>query len=262
MQYKFLRPAVCIFAAAFLLTLVACNSVQPASTSEATTEVHAPEEIQIYLPHTMLDHFENCKYTYDYNEYGNEISTTKETLTGEILATWLNTYDEAQNLIQRTVDTGDGTPFVQLKQTYDDKGNLLERREYTTTQENVITYQYDEQSRVISKKVGGEVTETYTYAEDGSYKMQSAHNPDEYRMYNKNGKVAEWHLDAITTEFYSYNEDGILTEAATYSDGNMTRKLIYQHDEHGNTIKITRVFASGRETVLSEYTYKLYTVKP
>lgn len=261
MKHKFIKSTVFIFAITFVLTLISCTLKPNNSSSDSTAEENVPKEKEIYLPYTLLDHSENCKRTYYYNEYGNEIKTTKENLNGELLATWLYEYDENQNLIKRTVDTGDGTPFVQLIQIYDDKGNLLEQREYTTNGETVSTYQYDDQNRVISKKRGETVIETYIYAEDGSYTVQSASDPDVYRHYNKDGKITERHLTATTKVIYAYNIDGVLTEAVTYSGNDIAGKQVYQLDEHGNPIKVIQVSSSGAESVLGEYEYKRYTVK-
>lgn len=213
----------------------------------------------------MTEYSQNIKTTYEYNEYGNVTKSTQESMNGEVIATRLFEYDDNQNLTKRTVDTGDGTPFVQLVQTYDDKGNLLEKHDFTqsgdTVNEIVRTYQYDEQNRVISVKRGDEVTETYTYEADGSYKIQSASDPDAYSLYNKDGKIIERQLFASSKVIFTYDDDGNLTESTTYSDNEMTEKQVYQLDEHGNAIKVTRVSASGEETVLIEYEYKQYTVK-
>lgn len=256
MKNTFIKPIAFIFAIALTFTLASCSS-EPNPTADKNDS----GEKQIYLPYTSLHYSENCKYTYEYDEYGNEIKRIQENLNGERLATWSYEYDEDQNLIKRTVDTGDGTPFVQLEQTYDDNGNLLEKREYTTNGETVFTYEYDSPNRVISEKKGETLTETYTYEADGSYKVQSASDPNEYSLYNKDGQMTERHISETVKVIISYNGDGILTESATYSDNDISAKQVYQLDEHGNAIKVTLVSASGEETVLSEYEYKQYTVK-
>jgi nanoRNase/pAp phosphatase (c-di-AMP/oligoRNAs hydrolase) len=121
----------------------------------------------------MLDHYENCKYTYYYDEYGNEAKKTKADLNGNIQATWLYEYDDNQNLTKRSVDTGEGEPFVQLIQAYDDNGRLIEKREITISSEHIYTYQYDEQNRLASISTEGQVIETYVHEADGSYKISA-----------------------------------------------------------------------------------------
>ena len=62
-------------------------------------------------------------------------------------------------------------------------------------------------------------------------------------------------------QVYSYNDNGALVECATYSGENITQKTVYHLDDNGNAIKISRVNASGNETVMGKYEYKLYTIK-
>lgn len=196
-----------------------------------------------------------------YDEYGNEIRATKEDPNGELLATWLSEYDENNNLIKKTVDTGDGTPFVQLIQNYDANGNLIERHEFSQNGETVFTYQYDGQNRLVSKSCGGQIIETYTYEADGSYRAQTVYRENEYRLYNRDGKITERHFGTASKWVYSYNADGVLVEFTSYSGNDIKEKQIRQLDEHGNVIKIIKQSSSGTETVLGENEYKLYTVK-
>lgn len=236
-------------------TFAACGNGNNQNADSSTTEQ------QVWLPYTVLDYSENCKRTYYYDEYGNEIKMTKEDLNGHIQATWLSEYDDNQNLIKRSVDTGNGEPFVQLIQTYDGKGNLIEKREISTSSESVFTYQYDEQNKLISRSNGGQIVETYIYEADGSYKVQKANRADEYSIYSADGKIQERHSGSNMKWVYLYNDDGILVECATYSGENITQKTVYHLDDNGNAIKISQVNASGHETVMGEYEYKLYTIQ-
>lgn len=220
-----------------------------------------PTEKQIWLPYTTVDLREACKKTHYYDEYGNEIKTVKEDLYGNLKATWLYEYDDNHNLIKKSVDTGDGIPFVQLIQTYDDNGNLIEKREISTSSETVSTFKYDEQNRCISKSIGNEIIETYTYEADGSYKVQKVNSANEYSLYGADGKILERHLSSGSKWVYRYNENGILLECATYSGDNIIRTTAYHLDEYGNAVKVTEVRSSGIEEVLGEYEYKQYTVK-
>ena len=240
-----------VFTALFIFTFASCT--------DANTD-SVPTEQEIWLPYTMLDYYENCKYSYYYNEYGNEIKSTKEDSNGNLLATWLYTYDDNQNLTEKSVDTGNGTYFVQLVQKYDDNGNLIEKREIYTTSESVYTYRYDELNRLISTSLNGETIETYTYEPDGSYKLQKTNSSDEYSLYDASGKIIERHLSSNVRWIYSYNENGILTECAVYSGEDITRKTVYHLDENGNAVKIKQVSSSGDEKTMAEYQYKQYTV--
>ncbi len=239
----------------FTFTFVACDKGNGQNVDPS------PTEQQIWLPYTMLDHFENCTRTYYYDEYGNEIKLTKEDLNGNVQSTWLCEYDDNQNLIKRSVDTGDGTLFVQLIQTYDDKGNLIEKREISLSGESVYTYQYDEQNRLVSISTGGQIIETCTYEADGSYKIQKVNDANEYSVYRADGKIQERYFGSNMKVVWSYNEDGVLVECATYSGENITQKTVCHLDDNGNTIKISQVNASGNETVMGEYEYRQYNVK-
>jgi len=239
----------------FTFTFVACDKGNGQNVDPS------PTEQQIWLPYTEINYFDNCKHTYYYDEYGNEIKKTKEDWTGNIQAAWLYEYDDNQNLIKRSVDTGDGTPFVQLIQTYDDKGNLIEKREIGLSSESVYTYQYDEQNRLISRINGEQIIETYTYEADGSYKVQNAKDADAYRIYRADGKILVLHSGSNMKVEYSYNDDDVLVGCAIYSGENITEKQIYHFDDNGNPIKLSKVYASGEETVMAEFEYKQYTVK-
>jgi len=244
-----------VCACIFTFTFIACDYGNDKNTDPSATDQ------QVWLPYTMLDHFENCKRTYYYDEYGNEIKLTKEDLNGNIQATWLSEYDGNQNLIKRSVDTGNGEPFVQLIQTFDDKGNLIEKREISLSGESVYTYQYDEQNRCISMSNDGEIVETYTYEADGTYKIQKANNAKEYSIYCADGKIQVRYFGSNMKVEYSYNDEGVLLECTTYSGENITQKQIYHFDDNGNPIKFIQVNAAGQETVMGEYEYKLYTIK-
>lgn len=259
---KITFPRVLLFAFLLILifTFVSCNGLNNESIS-SNTEENSPTEQQLWLPYTMLDHLENCKYTYYYDEYGNEIKTTKEDLNGNLQATWFCEYDDDQNLIKRSVDTGNGTLFVQLIMSYDDKGNLTEKREFSTGGETVYTYQYDEQNRLASESSNGTVVNTYTYETDGSYKVQNVNSVDEYSLYHADGKIKERHRTSKVKWVYSYNSDGVLVECDKYSGEDITQKTVYHLDENGNTVKLTQMSDMGKETLLSEYEYKQYTVK-
>ncbi|MBQ7336085.1 MAG: hypothetical protein IJW92_06405 [Clostridia bacterium] len=110
----FVKYCSLIFTIVLVFTFIACESNPNDQNENSSTDENAPTERQIWLPYAMLDHSENCIRRYYYDEYGNEIKTTKEDLNGNLQGTWLYEYDDNQNLIKRSVDTGDGTPFIQL----------------------------------------------------------------------------------------------------------------------------------------------------
>jgi YD repeat-containing protein len=148
-----------------------------------------------------------------------------------------------------------------LIQSYDDKGNLIESRDFSTHGETVYTYQYDEQNRVMSKSSNGTLIETYTYEPDGSYKIQSVNNADEYSVYRADGKIELHQSGPNTKSVFIYNDEGFLVECINYYKEIMNKKTVYYLDENGNAIKISQVNSQGIETVMGEYEYKLYTVK-
>lgn len=254
MKNNSLKIFAFVLATAFVLALTSCT----VKSNETTVA-----EKQIWLPYSMTDYSGNSTYFYDYNAFGSLIKMTKKDADGKISATWLLEYDENQNLIKQSVDNGDKAPFVQLIQVFDAKGNLTLQHKYTSNGETVYTYQYDDQGRLVSKSSGEQIIETYTYAADGSYRVQNVNNENEYRLYNQDGKITEQQTGTATVSkwVYSYNAEGILVEATSYSGNEISKRQVYQLDEHGNAVRITQLSSSGEETVLSEYEYKQYTVK-
>ena len=247
----------------FILTFSACDIKNDQKVDSSTTESQTQSPItekQIWLCYTTIIQNEQCKYSYYYDEYGNEIKKVQEDLSGNFKAEWIYEYDDNQNLIKTTVDTKEREPFVQLIQIYDDNGNLIEKQVFSLASESIYTYHYDEQNRPIYKKNGDEIVERYIYNTDGSYKIQNANLSNEYTLYNADGKIQERHSFDLKT-VYSYNEDGVLLECVTYSGGEITNKTICYLDENGNAIKTSNVNSSGNETVISESEYRQYTVK-
>ena len=90
---------------------------------------------------------------------------------------------------------------------------------------------------------------------------QTVDSENEYRLYNRDGKITERHFGTASKWVYSYNAGGVLVEFTSYSGNDIKEKQIRQLDEHGNVIKIIKQSSSGTETVLGENEYKLYTVK-
>lgn len=245
-----------VLACVFALSFVACDK------ETVQNDNPFPTEKQVYLCYTMIDYHEKCTRTYYYDEYGNELKTVKEDMRGNFLAEWISEYDDNQNLIKTSVvDTKNGEPFVQLIQSYDDKGNLIESRHFSTHDETVYTYQYDEQNRVMSRSSNGTLIETYTYEPDGSYKIQSVNIADIYSVYRADGKIELRQSGPFTKSVFIYNDEGFLVECINYYKEIMNRKTVYYLDENGNTIKVSQVNSQGIETVMGEYEYKLYTVK-
>ena len=101
MRYGFMRSVALVLVITFALTLFSCNHASDTPGFESGEDETAPTEKQVYLLYSTLDYLENYKYTYYYDEYGNEIRATKEDLNGELLATWLSEYDENNNLIKK-----------------------------------------------------------------------------------------------------------------------------------------------------------------
>ena len=261
MKKRFTKFLSLVFALVLLFALTACDSKLNAPNETSDIDGNIPTEKHLWLPSTAINYEEGCKYTYDYNEYGNVIKTTKKNLNGNLKAVWLYEYDNNQNLIKRSVDTGDGSPFVQLIQTFDDHRRMVEQHNFTTSGETVYTFQYDAQDRLISKSYVNELLEIYTYNEDGSYMAQSANDAEEYSLYGADGKIKERHFAPNMKWVYSYTADGFLKECIAYSGEEITNRTVNDLDENGNIITVTEVSASGTERILGEYEYQLYTVK-
>ena len=221
-----------------------------------------PEEGQIWLVSTYINHAEQNKGKHSYNEYGNLIRNENYDLYGNFRAAWTYEYDEHQNLTKRTVDTGDGSPFVQLINTYDENGNLIKAQEFTyPVGETVYTYTYDQQNRVTSKSANGRLTHTYTYAEDGSYRMQSESDSACYTLYDKHGNMLEQHLSETLVTICTYRENGQMAEWLSYNGGELQVRYVYEHDAYGNHIRTLSVRNPEKPYVVSEYTYELFSVK-
>ena len=238
---------------AMTLCPVACNGETPLT------------EKQVWLPYQMKNGSDGSITTYTYDDYGNKIKTTSSDALGNIEATWINEYDENNNILKTSLDTGNGEPFVQAIFTYDNDGNLIKKQEFTRNlsevTENIFTFDYDEQNRQVLRSRNGVVIETYSYAEDGSYTVYSEFNPEEYTVYNAEGKIQERHRSSTNKTVYVYNENGICTEQITYSNNEVYFKIVNELDENGNVAKIKQVFPNGIEYVECEYEYKLYTIK-
>ena len=235
-------------AAILLLTCAACDQEgeQPAP----------PTEKQVWLVSTYVNHAEQNKGTYYYNEYGNEIRNENYHMNGEFRAIWYTEYDQNQNMIQRSVDSGNSEPFVQLINTYDEHGNLVKVEQFWSGAGATYIYRYDSQNRCVAKLSNGKLIETYIYAEDGSYRVQPEGYPDEYTLYDANGRrLATYWKNQLESE-YVYNEDGVLIEIKydTYS-------YVYELDQNGNAVKEYEEYESGYKLLIRECTYELYTVK-
>ena len=221
-----------------------------------------PTEKQVWLATSYIHHKEDSKGTYTYNEYGNMISNENYNLYDVYQGTWLYEYDERQNQTKRSVDTGKEEPFVQLINIYDENGRLIEEQQFWGGDGATYTYRYDKQGRVAAKLSDGKAVQVYIYAEDGSYRMESASDPANYTLYHEDGRIMEQHISGITG-VYVYNEDNKLIEVkqSSDSDDKLLQHYLYELDEHGNNTRIYVVGSDGEKELHSEFTYELFTVK-
>ena len=239
--------------AILIVALVACNDGADDQNGEE------PTEKTVWLVYTRTDEEGNV-YTYDYNEYGNEIRCTQKDPTGTVVATWINEYDENQNLTKTSVDTGKGEPFVQQILTYDENGRLKTMQTFTAYGEALCRYQYDAQNRLVAERRDGKDINVYIYEADGSYKVQDAQNEGNYSLYDKNGNIQE-SQDYNVRTVYIYNDKGVLVETVTYVGESVSSRVVRELDANGNVAKSFYVTASGNRSLLSEYEHRQYTVK-
>ena len=259
MKANVCKALALILALTSLSLFAGCTTLGQPSEQQSTEQPIT--EKQVWLMTKSYVYSEGTIGTHTYDEYGNEIRNECVNIyDGSFRAAWIYEYDQNHHLIKRTVDTGDGTPFVQLIQTWDENGRLIKKEEMGS----VITYQYDEQGRLLRELAGESetVSKIYIYYEDGSYKVESVSDPENhYSIYNRFGKVTE-RRSYGSTSIYVYTEDGILTEYRGYSsEGVMTQQYFYESDVHGNMIKIYREGRDGEQDVMEEYEYELFTVK-
>ena len=170
---------------------------------------------------TVVD---SLSYTYDEN--GNITTETRNSVTTTY------TYDNLNRL--KTAEYGDGNIITY---EYDSRNNI--EKEYDTFG-NVKIYSYDNKNRLIRVTVNGNVTDEYTYTDNGEV---LTHNNTSY-TYDEWNRLVNFTDENGTVHYYKYDVDGLRTQkdnttyitdlqgrviAETDENGNATAQIIYGH---------------------------------
>ena len=130
---------------------------------------------------------------------------------------------------------------------FDDKGNVISKRDGYPVE---ITYEYDENGRVIRETERNE----YTKYRDGlvftfDYKFD---NKDRVARMTIHSNVN----DGITICDYTYDDnDKIISKTETDGKGSYSASTDYEYDENGNVIASHCTFSDG-DTLDMSYTYE------
>ena len=194
--------------------------------------------------------------TYDKNGYESEYITKNE--KGEI---------QAHHQYER-YDDG----YVKVWRALDKNGNVL--NEYK------IDLEYDDQGRKVKVYTDGELSQYYTYDEQGNA-TERRPNTEAYNIYDKDNNKIEAHdgdyhmvcsyedgkpIEARATRgentyitAYEYDGDLLLTQT-NYENGEVTLKYIYEYDADGDVIKQTTQNALGIATNINVYEYAEFPI--
>jgi len=160
-------------------------------------------------------------------------------------------YDASGKLTKVTVGTGDNISGVGTP-TFDDNGNLATMHTQWGTSEDLTTFTYDDQGRVVEitfedgEWVSDCAVYTYTYNDDGTLAQRVRSRDEGYY---------------ITTVDYIY-ENGVLTERVSsyktrHMDAPEITRYVYTNDTQGRPVsaEITRDPAGDYVSEKFEYTY-------
>jgi len=143
------------------------------------------------------------KWTYKYDNKGNQIETNRYKSDGSLGSKWTYKYDNKGNKVEENLYNSDGSLDSKWTYKYDNKGNQVERDSYKS--DGSLYWKW-----------------TYKYDDKG--------NPVEWNNYKSDGS-----LGSKCT--YKYDNKGNLVEENSYmSDGslNYQRTYTYTYDKKGN----------------------------
>jgi len=243
--------------------------------------VHTEEKISFITSMGIVNHVDEDKITYTYDEQGRRIKSVSDDGEGYVeTEEWF--YDEQGRHIKTvTTDYYDGElDYSYIEEfAYNENGILIYEkwdedyeifyddsgREIKTVihyddsfSEIITTYEFDEQGRALKKIQSDEDTETvteYTYDDKGNVLTETIlHTYDEDAIY----ELIE----------YTYNEKGILikTEACYLEDGEKSDEFYsaeeLTYDNEGRLINKKEILKYADEEYLSdtEYTYDEYGI--
>ncbi len=178
----------------------------------------------------------------------NKLCTINKEINSLGIDTFTTTEDETGNQISATDGNGNTINY-----SYDDLNNLIEMSQEVDNSNLEVEYTYNSKGN-ISTITNGNVTYTYKYTPFGDLKSISVGNTPlltyTYES-NQNRVVTKITYANGQTINYSYNDDGMLTQAVSKdSSNNVTNTLTYVNDETGETIK---TIDSENETVTLTY---------
>jgi len=155
--------------------------------------------------------------SYTYDENGNIETETRNS----VITTY--TYDSLNRL--KTVEYGDGNTITY---EYDSRNNI--EKEYDTLG-NIKVYSYDSKNRLIRVMVNGNVTDEYTYTDNGEV---LTHNNTSY-AYDEWNRLSSFTDENGTTHHYKYDVDGLRTQKDnTKYITDLQGRVIAETDENGN----------------------------
>ena len=108
------------------------------------------------------------KYTFKYDEKGNEIERNSYISDGSLYYKYTYKYDEKGNEIEENIYSSDGSLSIKYISKYDEKGNKIEYNSYNSDGSllSKYTYKYDEKGNEIeynSYNSDGSIDEEETY---------------------------------------------------------------------------------------------------
>lgn len=194
-------------------------------------------------------------------------------------------YDENGFEAEYTIKNANGEIQAQRQFEYYDNGYVKAMRSLDkngkVVSENKIDVDFDEQGRMLNVYVDGELSQYYSYDEEGNATERRV-GSDAYNVYDKdNNKIeavdGDYHmtctykngkpLEAIATRsnipyktVYEYDGELLLSQT-NYENGEITLKYIYEYDNGGDLIKETMQNALGIASSITEYYYDEFPIE-
>ncbi len=212
---------------------------------------------------------------YEYDEYGNRISSVSYDTNGEITASVENEYNEFGELTRHRVFKADGT-VQETFYEYDSNGNLIKTGTSDENGEFSFWWEYDYDSngrpardRACNSNGMNEVRYRYEYDENG--------NPAKKTYVESDGEESSWYIyecdskgNIIKSSYYfvlsglsdweetEYDEnDNIIKKTYFYNSGLNFYGNEYEYDEEGNVIRNSEFSEKGdRGSTKTEYSYE------
>ncbi|MBE6683453.1 MAG: hypothetical protein E7595_04780 [Ruminococcaceae bacterium] len=220
---------------------------------------------------------------YEYDSLGRTVTVVTESEQGTIYnyigydengyeAEYI-TKDASGNIQSHHQYERDEYGYVKIWRSLDKNGKLIA--------ENKMDVDYDDQGRMLNVYVNGELSQYYSYDEEGNATERRV-GTEAYNIYDKdNNKIeavdGDYHMTAIyengraieanatrgeNTYKTTYEYDGELLLAMTnYENGEITIKYTFEYDSDGDIIKETMQNALGISVSISEYEYDYFPIE-